>query len=71
MLKNDCTASNTVRDIVIGMSDGQFMDFEGSMLSDKADFTDAKIDFAIQTKSVNTKRRTYRDNRRRLDLCHG
>ena len=33
---------------------GQFMDFEGYMLSDKADFTDAKIDFTIQTKSVNT-----------------
>ena len=33
---------------------GQFMEFDGSMLSDKDDFTDAKIIFTIQTKSVNT-----------------
>ncbi len=33
---------------------GQFMKFEGGMFSDKADFTDAKVDFTIQVKSINT-----------------
>jgi len=33
---------------------GQFMKFEGGMFSDKDDFTDAKVDFTIQTKSINT-----------------
>lgn len=30
------------------------MKFAGSMLSDKDDFTDAKIEFTVQTNSVNT-----------------
>ena len=32
----------------------QFMEFNGSMLSDKEDFADAKIIFTVQTKSVHT-----------------
>ena len=33
---------------------GQFMEFDGTMVADKVDFTDAKINFTVQTKSVNT-----------------
>jgi polyisoprenoid-binding protein YceI len=33
---------------------GQFMEFDGSAVSDKSDFTDAKVDFTVQTKTVNT-----------------
>ena len=33
---------------------GQFTKFEGSMIADKTDFTNAKIDFVVQIKSVNT-----------------
>lgn len=33
---------------------GQFREFDGTMVTNRDDFTDAKIDFTIQTKSVNT-----------------
>jgi polyisoprenoid-binding protein YceI len=43
-----------VQHLGIAIVAGQFMEFDGSMLSDKADFTDAKINCSVQTKSVNT-----------------
>jgi polyisoprenoid-binding protein YceI len=43
-----------VQHLGISIVDGQFMEFDGMMVTDKADFTDAKINFTIQTKSVNT-----------------
>ncbi|WP_413998591.1 YceI family protein [Flavobacterium sp. W1B] len=33
---------------------GQFTSFEGSMMADKLDFTDAKFDFVVTTNSINT-----------------
>jgi len=43
-----------VEHLTVSMVAGQFLDFDGTMVSDKSDFTDAKIDFTVQTKSVNT-----------------
>lgn len=33
---------------------GQFQDYEGIVLADKTDFSDAKIDFSIEVKSIDT-----------------
>jgi polyisoprenoid-binding protein YceI len=43
-----------VEHLTVSLVAGQFLDFDGAMISDKSDFTDAKIDFTVQTKSVNT-----------------
>ena len=43
-----------VAHMVISEVTGQFQDYEGSVLADKADFSDAKIDFSIDVKSIDT-----------------
>lgn len=43
-----------VAHLVISEVTGQFQDYEGTVLADKADFSDAKIDFSIDVKSINT-----------------
>ncbi len=43
-----------VAHMVISNVTGNFDQFEGSILADKADFTDAKISFSVQVSSVNT-----------------
>ena len=43
-----------VQHLGIAIVAGQFMEFDGIMATDKDDFTDAKISFTVQTKSVNT-----------------
>lgn len=40
--------------LVISEVTGQFQDYEGTVLSDKVDFSDAKIDFSIDVKSIDT-----------------
>ena len=43
-----------VAHLVISEVTGQFKDYEGTVLSDKSDFSDAKIDFSIEVKSIDT-----------------
>lgn len=43
-----------VAHLVISEVTGQFQDYEVTVLADKADFSDAKIDFSIDVKSINT-----------------
>lgn len=43
-----------VAHMVISEVTGQFHDYEGTILADKADFSDAKIDFSIDVKSIDT-----------------
>jgi len=43
-----------VEHLTVSFVFGQFMEFDGSAVSDKSDFTDAKVDFTVQTKTVNT-----------------
>jgi polyisoprenoid-binding protein YceI len=43
-----------VEHLTVSFVFGQFMEFDGSAVSDKNDFTDAKVDFIVQTKTVNT-----------------
>ena len=38
----------------ISETEGKFTKFDGTVLSDKADFSDAKIDFTIDVNSINT-----------------
>jgi polyisoprenoid-binding protein YceI len=64
--KNHTSVKFEVRHLGISIVAGQFMEFEGSMVSDKEDFSDAKINFTIQTKSVNTNVE-MRDNDLRSD----
>jgi polyisoprenoid-binding protein YceI len=52
--KNHTTVKFEAQHLGVAIVAGQFMEFNGSMLSDKEDFSDAKIIFTIQTKSVNT-----------------
>lgn len=40
--------------MVISEVSGQFHEYDGTILSDKADFSDAKIDFFIEVKSIDT-----------------
>jgi len=40
--------------MVIAEVSGQFQDYSGTVLSDKDDFSDAKIDFSIDVKSIDT-----------------
>ena len=53
----DKTHSNIQFDIdhmVISEVTGQFHEYEGIVLADKEDFSDAKIDFSIEVKSIDT-----------------
>lgn len=43
-----------VAHMVISEVSGQFHDYEGTILADKEDFSDAKIEFSIDVKSVDT-----------------
>ena len=43
-----------VEHLTVSFVFGQFMEFDGIAVSDKSDFTDAKVDFTVQTKTVNT-----------------
>jgi len=43
-----------VTHMVISEVSGRFLDYEGTVLADKADFSDAKIDFSIDVKSIDT-----------------
>jgi len=43
-----------VEHLTIAIVAGQFIEFDGSMLSDKIDFTDAIINFTVQTKTIDT-----------------
>ncbi|MCH8318906.1 MAG: YceI family protein [Bacteroidetes bacterium] len=43
-----------VSHMVISEVSGQFQDYEGTVLADKADFSDAKIEFSIDVKSIDT-----------------
>lgn len=43
-----------VTHMVISEVNGRFLDYEGTVLADKADFSDAKIDFSIDVKSIDT-----------------
>ncbi|GIV33354.1 MAG: polyisoprenoid-binding protein [Chitinophagales bacterium] len=52
--------------MVISKVQGNFTSYEGTVLSDKPDFTDAKIDFTIDVASINTENE-QRDNHLRSD----
>jgi polyisoprenoid-binding protein YceI len=43
-----------VEHLTVSFVFGQFMEFDGIAVSDKSDFTDAKVDFTVGTKTVNT-----------------
>ncbi|HOA38080.1 MAG TPA: YceI family protein [Flavihumibacter sp.] len=43
-----------VKHLIISTVSGKFAQFEGSVEADKADFSDAKIDFTAHIESVNT-----------------
>jgi len=43
-----------VAHMVISEVTGQFQEYEGKVMSDEADFSDAKIDFSIDVKSIDT-----------------
>ncbi|MFK5855839.1 MAG: YceI family protein [Bacteroidota bacterium] len=43
-----------VAHMVISETTGQFQDYEGTVLSDKPDFSDAKINFSIEVESIDT-----------------
>ncbi|MEK6616235.1 MAG: YceI family protein, partial [Bacteroidota bacterium] len=43
-----------VAHLVISEVSGQFKEYNGTVLSDKPDFFDAKIDFTIDVKSIST-----------------
>lgn len=44
----------SISHMVISEVTGNFTSFEGTVLSDKADFTDAKINFTIEVNSIDT-----------------
>jgi len=52
--KSHSSVNFTVDHMVIAEVAGSFNKFDGTILSDKADFTDMKIDFTIETASINT-----------------
>jgi polyisoprenoid-binding protein YceI len=52
--KNHTSVKFEAQHLGISIVAGQFMDFDGTMVSDKEDYSDAKINFTVQTKSVNT-----------------
>ncbi|MHC1707682.1 MAG: YceI family protein [Bacteroidales bacterium] len=48
------SVSFEVSHMVVSDVEGSFKKFSGNVLSDKPDFTDAKIDFTIEVGSINT-----------------
>lgn len=44
----------TISHFGISETEGRFTQFEGTILSDKADFSDAEVDFNIDVSSINT-----------------
>jgi polyisoprenoid-binding protein YceI len=44
----------TISHFGISETEGKFTKFEGTILSDKADFSDAKIDFVVDVNSIKT-----------------
>ena len=52
--KSHSSVNFEVAHMVVSDVRGKFDSFDGKVLSDKADFTDANISFTIQTASVNT-----------------
>lgn len=52
--KSHSSVNFTVDHMVVSEVVGSFNKFDGTILSDKADFTDMKIDFTIETASINT-----------------
>jgi polyisoprenoid-binding protein YceI len=57
--------SFSVSHMVVAEAEGKFDSFDLSLMSDKEDFTDGKLDLTIQTASVNT------DNKDRDDHLRG
>ncbi len=56
----------TVEHLVISEVEGQFTDFDGTMVSTNPDFTNARIDFTVNVASVNTDNET-RDSHLKSD----
>jgi polyisoprenoid-binding protein YceI len=56
----------TVEHLVISEVEGYFKVFDGSIITTKADFTDAQIDFAVDVASINTEVE-MRDNHLKSD----
>lgn len=56
----------SVPHLVISETEGTFKKFEGTVVSNNADFTDAKIDFSIDVASINTDNE-MRDNHLKSD----
>ncbi len=56
----------SVSHMVVSEVDGSFKKFNANVLSDKPDFTDAKIEFTIDVASINTDN-TDRDNHLKSD----
>ncbi|MGA2298128.1 MAG: YceI family protein [FCB group bacterium] len=52
--KSHTSITFNVSHMVITTVTGKFHDFDGSVTSDKDDFQDAKIEFKVETKSVDT-----------------
>lgn len=57
-----------VAHLVISSVTGKFKTFDGSVVSDKADFQDAKISFTIETKSIDTDNQKRDDHLRNADF---
>lgn len=52
--KSHSSIQFSVAHMVISETTGQFKSYEGTILSDAADFSDAKIDFSIDVNSIDT-----------------
>lgn len=52
--KSKSSVAFTVTHMVVSEAEGSFKVFNGSLESEKPDFTDAKIEFSVDVKSVNT-----------------
>ncbi len=52
--KSHSNVKFTVTHMVVSEVDGGFKTFDGTLESDKADFSDAKINFTVETASVDT-----------------
>ncbi len=69
--KIDHSHSNVTFEIthmMIATVTGKFENFEGTIKSDKADFTDVTADFSIETASVNTNNQKRDDHLRNEDF---
>ncbi|MCK5077250.1 MAG: YceI family protein [Calditrichia bacterium] len=60
--------SFSVTHMMISEVEGQFTTYEGTVLSDEKDFSDAKIDFTIDVSSVNTANTKRDDHLRSADF---